>query len=213
VWTLVSATPVFDEEHNYNGSFAMLTDITEAKRTQEELRKRDRAIRRAYVDVIAAVTGNKLILMTSEEIKDALGELVAKPHRIGSYRSLAKARAEIRTALAYHFPEVRGAQDFIVGVCEGLTNAVKHGGSGRYEVRRCNTTAQVVISDRGPGVDFTTVPKATLEAGFSTQGTLGVGFTIMLEMSDRVLLSTQPGETVLVLEVGKQEHSLRPGRE
>ncbi len=177
------------------------TDITEARRAQEELRKKDRAIRQAYVDVIAAVTGNKLILMTSEEIKEALGVLVTKPRRIGSYRSLARARAEIRTAIAYHFPEIRGTMDFIVGVCEGLTNAVKHGGSGRYEVRRRNSTAQVVISDRGPGVDFTTVPKATLEAGFSTQGTLGVGFTIMLEMSDRVLLSTEPGGTTLVLEL------------
>ncbi|MEJ2693781.1 MAG: PhnD/SsuA/transferrin family substrate-binding protein [Candidatus Thiodiazotropha sp.] len=32
LWTSSSATPIFDEEHRFNGSFAMLTDITERKR-------------------------------------------------------------------------------------------------------------------------------------------------------------------------------------
>lgn len=180
------------------------TDVTETKRAQEELRTKDRAIRQAYVDVIAAVTGNKLILMTPDELKESLGELLTKRRRITHYRSLAQARADVSTAIEGQFPDIPGVRDFIVGVCEGLTNAIKHGGSGQYEVCRCGGTAQVVISDEGPGVDFTTVPKATLEAGFSTQGTLGVGFTIMLEMSDRVLLSTQPGGTTLVLELGGQ---------
>jgi PAS domain S-box-containing protein len=39
VWTIVSATPIFDKEHNFKGSFAMFTDITERKRTEEELIK------------------------------------------------------------------------------------------------------------------------------------------------------------------------------
>ena len=37
VWTLVSATPVLDEEHNFKGSFAMFTDITERKQAEEEV--------------------------------------------------------------------------------------------------------------------------------------------------------------------------------
>lgn len=195
---------VRDSDGSITGAISLGLDITEAKLAEEELKKKDRAIRRAYVDVIAAVTGNRLILMTPDEIDAALGELVTKPSRISSYRSLSRARAEISTAIAFHFPDARGIQEFIVGVCEGLTNAVKHGGSGQYEVRSRNGTAQVVIRDKGSGVDFTTVPKATLEAGFSTQGTLGVGFTIMLEMSHRVLLSTEAGGTVLVLELSSR---------
>ena len=52
----------------------------------------------------------------------------------------------------------------------------------------------------GPGIDFRTLPKATLVAGFSTAATLGMGFTIMLQLCDRVLISTHPGRTVVVLE-------------
>jgi PAS domain S-box-containing protein len=39
VWTIVSATPLFDDEHRFNGSFAMLTDITVRKNMEEEIKK------------------------------------------------------------------------------------------------------------------------------------------------------------------------------
>ncbi len=34
IWVVVSATPIYDEEQNYNGSFAMVTDITERKQNE-----------------------------------------------------------------------------------------------------------------------------------------------------------------------------------
>ncbi|MEW6261714.1 MAG: PAS domain S-box protein [Thermodesulfobacteriota bacterium] len=36
VWTLTAATPVFDDKHNFVGSFAMCADITERKRAEQE---------------------------------------------------------------------------------------------------------------------------------------------------------------------------------
>ncbi|MBI5231877.1 MAG: PAS domain S-box protein, partial [Coriobacteriales bacterium] len=200
VWTLVSATPVFDDEGRFAGSFGMFTDITEHKRAEAELHEKDLAIRRAYVDVIAAVTGNRLVLMTPEEIDSALGSLVAKPRRIASYRSLSTARHEIRDVIEQRFRNGFDLDGFIVGVGEALTNMIKHAEGGRYEVRRRGNVAQVVMRDKGPGVEFNNLPRATLEAGYSTQGTLGMGFTLMLGLTGRILLSTQPGMTVLVLE-------------
>jgi anti-sigma regulatory factor (Ser/Thr protein kinase) len=58
-----------------------------------------------------------------------------------------------------------------------------------------------MISDKGPGIDFSILPKATLLSGFSTKQSLGMGFSFMLEFCDRVLLSTQPGNTIIVLEI------------
>ncbi|MGE5228599.1 MAG: ATP-binding protein, partial [Deltaproteobacteria bacterium] len=60
---------------------------------------------------------------------------------------------------------------------------------------------QVAITDEGPGIDFRTLPRATLVPGFSTAASLGMGFTIMLQLCERVLLSTRPGRTVVVLEI------------
>ncbi|SPF50535.1 PAS domain S-box (fragment) [Syntrophobacter sp. SbD1] len=37
VWTLISSTAVFDDEHRSQGSFGMVTDITERKRAEEEI--------------------------------------------------------------------------------------------------------------------------------------------------------------------------------
>lgn len=120
--------------------------------------------------------------MTPEEIEDALGTPVMGPRTIAGFAS---------------------REEFIVAVCEALTNAVKHGGAATYEVRRCENSAQILISNEGPGIDFDKLPRATLAPHFSTQQTLGVGFTLMLDLSDRVLLSTQRGKTMVVLEISK----------
>jgi PAS domain S-box-containing protein len=37
LWTQVSATPILDDEHQFKGSFAMFTDITDRKRAEEDL--------------------------------------------------------------------------------------------------------------------------------------------------------------------------------
>jgi len=37
VWTIVSATPIIDAEHHFRGSFAMILDITERKKLEQQL--------------------------------------------------------------------------------------------------------------------------------------------------------------------------------
>jgi len=181
----------------------LANDVTDLTRAQKELKEKDLAIRRAYVDVLSAVTGNRLVLMTPDEINAALGQPIGYPVTITTFRELAAARTLITGAIREHLPHVKSVNEFIVAVCEALTNAVKHGGKGTYQVLRRGRTAQVAVSDEGPGIDFRHLPRATLAAGFSTQATLGVGFTLMLDLSDRVLLSTQPGGTTVVLEVSR----------
>jgi PAS domain S-box-containing protein len=39
VWTLASASPIFDADHGFQGAFAMFTDITKRKRVEDALRK------------------------------------------------------------------------------------------------------------------------------------------------------------------------------
>jgi PAS domain S-box-containing protein len=39
LWTVISAAPILDEEQNFQGSFAMFTDITQRKQAEEELRQ------------------------------------------------------------------------------------------------------------------------------------------------------------------------------
>ena len=56
-WAIVSAKPLFDNDGNFTGTLAMLTDITERKRVEEELRESEQrfrlALRNAPVSVAA----------------------------------------------------------------------------------------------------------------------------------------------------------------
>jgi PAS domain S-box-containing protein len=47
LWALVSASPVLDAQGRYNGSFAMLSDITERKRAELALRRGEQRLRNA----------------------------------------------------------------------------------------------------------------------------------------------------------------------
>ncbi|MHB0977621.1 MAG: MEDS domain-containing protein [Candidatus Aquicultorales bacterium] len=171
----------------------------ERRLAAEALKEKDRAIRLAYVDVIGAVTGGKLVLMTPDEVEEALGEPITDAYTITLYEELAGARKILKDAVKKAFPML-DLNLFVVAVCEALTNAIKHAGGDTYRLFSADGTLQIVISDTGPGIDFTILPKATLVAGFSTKVSLGMGFSIMLELCDRVLLSTQPGNTTVVLE-------------
>lgn len=86
-------------KHYFSG---IIRDISERKAAEQnlirEIRKRidaenalqekDKAIRRAYVDVFSAVTGGKLIIMTPDEIGDALGEPLTAERMINKQKEL-----------------------------------------------------------------------------------------------------------------------------
>jgi anti-sigma regulatory factor (Ser/Thr protein kinase) len=91
-------------------------------------------------------------------------------------------------------------EELLVAFSEGATNMLKHAGGGTYQVGKTDLKIQLILSDKGAGIDFRQLPKAALVPGFSTTQTLGMGFTLMMELTDRVLLCTSPDGTTLVLE-------------
>ncbi len=168
----------------------------EREAAMAELERQDRAIRAAYSDALAAVTGGRLVLLGDEELDAALLPLELGPRSVDSASHLAGERAELRRALG----GAAGADDLLLSFGEALTNSLKHAGGGVWELRRAGDAIQVVVSDKGDGIDFRRLPRAALVAGFSTKQSLGVGFTIMLELSDRILLCTNGDGTTVVIE-------------
>jgi ligand-binding sensor protein/anti-sigma regulatory factor (Ser/Thr protein kinase) len=176
-------------------------DVTEVRRAEQALRHQEEEIRRAYVDVLDAVTGGELILLTDELIPAELGEPLTDVLQLTAASQTAQARRKMMEAAEARYPGRVDRSALITPVSEALDNALKHAGGGTYQVFDKDGLLQVAISDEGPGIDFRTLPKATLVAGFSTAASLGMGFTIMLQLSERVLLATRPGHTQLVLEI------------
>ena len=176
------------------------TDVTELRQAEEALRRQEEGIRRAYVDVLDAVTGGKLILLTEEELEGELGTPLLEPVAFATAAELAGARRALVRAADEEFPCRIRHTDLLSTVGEALDNAIKHAGGGTYQAFARDASLQVSIADSGPGIDFRTLPRATLVPGFSTSASLGMGFTIMLQLCERVLLSTRPGRTVVTLE-------------
>ena len=180
-------------------------DVTELKRREEEIHRRDRDIRQAYADVFCAVTNDKLVIMTPEELNGALGEPVGHELAVNEFKELQGIRSTLRRVLRVTLQDLGDVDSVVMAAGEAITNAVKHGASCSVQVHKIGQTTQILVSDHGPGIDFTDLPHATLAAGFSTKKSLGVGFSIMLDVCDRVLLSTGPLGTTVVLELGGRE--------
>lgn len=177
------------------------TDITQVRHAQQVLREQDERIRQAYEDVLDAVTGGKLVLLPESVLEAELGTALTDEYDILSAEELGCARGRIKEAVAARLPDV-DVSALLNAAGEALNNVLKHAGGGSYRVYAADGVAQVVVTDHGPGIDFRTLPRATLVPGFSTTATLGMGFTIILQLCDRVLLATRPGRTVIVLEIG-----------
>jgi ligand-binding sensor protein/anti-sigma regulatory factor (Ser/Thr protein kinase) len=176
-------------------------DVTDVRRAEQALRRQEEGIRQAYVDVLDAVTGGKLILLTEEALAGELGEPLSDALSISSPAQLAEARRLVVAAAELRYPGQIEPADLLSPVGEALDNALEHAQGGTYQVFAGDGCLQVAIIDAGPGIDFRMLPKATLVPGFSTAASLGMGFTIMLHLCERVLLCTRPDHTEVVLEV------------
>lgn len=197
VWTLASATPIFDERHRFNGSFAMFSDITERRMGEEQ--KRD-----FYRRTILAATEDKLQLTERNEVERIAGPpmnvfQVASPPDLHEMRS-----AVIAIARSSGVDELR-AEDYGVAVSEAVTNAIKHAGGGSASIHLLPGSILFVVSDLGPGIEAMTIPEVALERGYTTAGTLGMGFKIMISIADKVYLATGPWGTTVGIEVRLQE--------
>ena len=97
--------------------------------------------------------------------------------------------------------------DLVIAAGEAGMNAVVHAGGGTASVflDRASGRVQVWITDRGRGIDDADLPRATLEQGFTTAGSMGCGFPMILRTVERVSLLTGPRGTTLVLEQGRTD--------
>lgn len=72
----------------------------------------------------------------------------------------------------------------------------KHARGGNVCLHRRSDELLFVISDSGPGIPALTLPEVTIRGGFSTAGTLGMGYKLMISLGDKVYLATGPTGTV-----------------
>lgn len=185
------------------------TDITERKRAEDQERERE-ARQRAFVrEVLFSVSEGKLRLCErTEELPPELppcGEAITLRQE-----TLINLRRQVRVASELtEFSEERGL-DLLTAAGEAAMNAVVHAGGGEARVGTDtqNGVVQVWVTDQGGGINVQTLHRATLERGYTTAGSLGHGFWLMLKTADRIYLLTGDDGTTVVLE--QDRYALEP---
>lgn len=196
-------------EKDLPGQFVCLArDITERRRAEAEkasltrevetLARRQRAI---LGEVLSSLTEGRMRLCDGE------GDLPTPLPPIGEPVVLVRSTLRMLRRQVMTHAEASGwslerGQDFETAVGEAAMNAVVHGKNalGRVHADPLTGTAQVWIRDEGEGISEASLHRATLERGYTTAGTLGHGFWMMLRTADRVWLLTGPQGTTVVLE-------------
>jgi PAS domain S-box-containing protein len=171
--------------------WGIIRDITERKRIEKDKRQ-------FYRETIRSVTDGKLDITPIEETRYYI-----KHNEISlEFRTaaeLSNARQQIESyCISNHFPE-DSLSVFTTAVGEAMTNALKHAGGGVVLAGKESGELWAGVSDTGPGIATLTLPGATLRRGYSTKVSMGMGYSIMLDISDRILLSTGPEGTTVIL--------------
>jgi len=172
--------------------------LAEARQGEEMAKKQRRFLR----EVLSSLTEGRLRLCDMESgLPAPLTAVFAEPIALTQQSLRALRSCVIAFAEEADWHRER-RQDFETAVGEAGMNAVVHGRNAYAEIRGtpADGTAQVWIRDEGHGIDENALHRATLEKGYTTAGSLGHGFWMMLKTADRVYLLTGPSGTTVVLE-------------
>lgn len=174
----------------------------ERRAAEEERRALEQRLedhkRKFYRETILSVTDGKLDISDSADVRPYLTSAEARIS-VEQASDVMHARQEVQAFLAEHGLAGEDQCAFMIGVGEAITNALKHGGRGRVYVGTTNGDVWVCVRDRGSGIESLILPRAVLRRGFSTKPSLGLGYSIMLDVADHILLKTGAHGTTVVL--------------
>lgn len=215
VWGDLSGSVVWSEDDRSPlYIIGQVQDVTAQQRAEEEREASRRAAseaaqqQRVFLrDVLLSVTGGKLQLCDRSSDLPSAPDGVQPQMASLTAATLNEFRAAVREAaesLALPTPRVG---DLLLAVGEASMNAVVHAGRGEASVYTdtARGIVQVWVEDDGGGISLADLPRATLERGYTTAGSMGCGFWMMLQTVDRVWLLTGPQGTTVVLEQGLEQ--------
>jgi PAS domain S-box-containing protein len=205
-----SSVPVLGENGAVDAVMTVCRDITARREAEEErealLRRVAEAAQQQRLflrDVLYSVSEGKFRLcQTVLDLPAPLPQVgpVAHLHDRVTLKALRQTVQEIASQ-THGFSDER-VFDFVTAVGEASMNAVSHAGGGeaRFCVAENGATLQLWVTDQGSGIGLDYLHKAMLERGFTTAGTFGHGFWLMMKTADRIWLLTGGDGTTIVVE-------------
>ncbi|HTE18172.1 MAG TPA: ATP-binding protein, partial [Armatimonadota bacterium] len=158
----------------------------------------EREQKRFSCEILLCVTQGKLRLVDPDEMP--MEGSLALELAVEDGSDYARLRSELRQIAERAGMRSEAVDDMVLLVGEVITNSIKHAGGGRCVVAVTPERLVARVSDHGGGIRPEHLPAALLTPGFSTKVSLGMGFTLILELADRVWLSTGPRGTIVQVE-------------
>ncbi|MCW3058865.1 MAG: multi-sensor signal transduction histidine kinase [Capsulimonas sp.] len=154
-----------------------------------------------HANVLSSITDGRLVLC--ETPNDLPRALECKETRLSitTSESIPMLRAAtVNIAKKCFFPQER-VSDLLTAVSEAAMNAFVHAGGGEASVFTSDDgdCIQIWITDRGKGIEYSRLPEAMFRKGYSSAGTLGHGFKMILMFADYVYVMTSPTGTTVVI--------------
>lgn len=211
VYMQASCKLMFDEHGVFSGCRGIDRDVSQRKRAEEERRQMKEHLeahkRLFYRNSILSVTNGKLEICERADIDRYIsnGFLITC---VTTMQDVSMARRRTREFCNEHGLFGDRLDSFLNGVGEAVANAIKHGAKGTV-FGGCEADAVwVAVTDKGNGIESLILPQATLGRGFSTKRSMGLGYTIILDVADHVLLNTGPNGTNVLMIKNLVEPSL-----
>ncbi len=207
-WNQLTISPVRDHQGHVTHFIGVQTDITQ-RRLAEDALHRSRTRQQALLrDLFASVTEGKLILCGTPDDLPPVLDRFTDPVPLSQAGGVRELRQHtLRACVAARIPEARRF-DMETAVGEAAMNAVVHARTGTGHVfTHQRGTVQVHVTDAGKGIAVENLPNATLRRGYSSAGTFGHGFKMILQTVDRVFLLTGASGTTVVIEQDREAPS------
>lgn len=198
ICVITNTTPVYGINGEVTMGISLNIDITERRMGEHQRREMEDHKREFYRRTILAATGGKLVMVDREEIERVAGpaEVVRDFTSASELREMRHLVEDAAKSIGMQEPRV---SDLVLCAGEAITNALKHAGGGTFSIHKLPDRIIFVVSDHGPGIETLILPEATMRLGYSTIGSLGMGYKAIISMADKVYLSTGPkGTTVAV---------------
>lgn len=170
----------------------------------EEVRwekKQKKQIFEVYKDVMYAVSQGKFLLLDKEELAEYMvkGTVLAE-QSIDKPEDVGKCRRLVEQILTIYSVEPKEIRHTMLAVSEGVTNVVKHAKTGKLTILLSEGLLKLAIDDRGTGMPFDKIPYMVFFSGFSTKLSMGFGFSLMYQLTDKLSLQTCNSGTTVVME-------------
>lgn len=174
---------------------ARSADEAERRKLEQQLEEHKR---RFYRETIWSVTDGKLNICDFSDISPYISAACLKMD-VRRTSDVGLVRKKVEAFLGGQGLCGDELCTFTIGVGEAITNAIKHGVRGRVYAGATDGELWVGVRDMGSGIESLILPRAVLRRGFSTKPSLGLGYSIMLDVADSMLLTTGARGTAVVL--------------